>query len=485
MKILDDSIDNLIVLLDEVTRAAPDGMRFLEPSSGVLKQAQSKRHHVIFGRRGSGKSSLLRKTKNEIENSNSLGIYIDVESLNENQYPDILILVLIEILQELLKKINQKFYFFQKLKLKKNLRQAIKQFNSLLLSEDFAQLERRTKSLKTSDSSIDIMIGSPAKLKVGESSTEEDENKEIFKRSKINILNRNISNIISLLKEVRTAMDKEFFLLIDDLYHIRKQNQPELLSFLHKIAKNNGIWLKIGTVRFRSDLYRVEEKPVGVKLGDDVSEIDLDLTLEKMNTTKKFLQTLASELISEKTIFKLDDLINPNAFDRLIIGSGGVSRDFINLFRQSLINARERLNQTPEHPKGPRISVEDVNEASGAYGSFKKEEFNKDSLDGQDTLNQIFAEIRSFCLDKANSNCFLLQQDSDDLRIDELVDLKLIHKIDPRVTVSKRQGKVYRAMMLDLSEYAGSRTIRKLETIDFWKPNEKEKLRRVGLIYQK
>ena len=62
-----------------------------------------------------------------------------------------------------------------------------------------------------------------------------------------------------------------------------------------------------------------------------------------------------------------------NAFDRLIIGSGGVSRDFINLMRQSILNARERLNQNPKHPKGPRVSVEDVNEASGSYGAFKKE----------------------------------------------------------------------------------------------------------------
>ncbi|HBL77194.1 MAG: hypothetical protein A2W90_14800 [Bacteroidetes bacterium GWF2_42_66] len=287
-----------------------------------------------------------------------------------------------------------------------------------------------------------------------------------------------------MLKEIREALDKEIYLLIDDLYHIKKQNQPELLSFLHKISKNNGIWLKIGTVKFRSELYKVEERPIGVKLGDDVSEIDLDLTLEKMNTTKKFLERLASELLTECSTFKLSELINPNAFDRLIIGSGGVSRDFINLFRQSIINARERLNQNPNHPKGPRISVEDVNEASGEYGTFKKEEFNKDADDGTVRLNSIFSGIREFCLEKANSNCFLLQQDLDDPKIDELVDLKLIHKIDPRVTVSKRQGKVYRAMMLDLSEYAGSRTIRKLETIDFWKPNEKEKLRKVGLIYQ-
>lgn len=483
MKILENSVEDLIVLLDEVTRATPDGKRFMEPSSGVLKQAKSKRHHVIFGRRGSGKSSLLQKTKNDIEGE-AIGIYIDVEALNENQYPDVLILILINILKDLRESIFKKNWFFQKRSLKKKLKESKEQLNSLLLSEDFAQLETRTKSLKTSSSSLDLLISKPAQIKLGESTSSEDENKEVFQRSKINILNRNISNIISLLKESREALDKPIYLLIDDLYHIKKSNQPDLLSFLHKIAKNNGIWLKVGTVRFRSDLYRVDEKPVGVKLGDDVSEIDLDLTLEKMNTTKKFLEKLATELIFEATTLNLDDIINPNAFDRLIIGSGGVSRDFINLMRQSILNARERLNQNPEHPKGPRVSVEDVNEASGAYGSFKKEEFNKDSHESKDSLNKVFAEIRSFCVDQANSNCFLLPQDNDDILIDELVDLKLIHKIDPRVTVSKRQGKVFRAMMLDLSEYAGSRTIRKFETIDFWKQNEKEKLRRVKLIFQ-
>ncbi|HBL74499.1 MAG TPA: hypothetical protein DD458_04650, partial [Prolixibacteraceae bacterium] len=199
MKILDNSIDDLVVLLDEVTRANPDGKRFIEPSIGVLKQAKSRRHHVIFGRRGSGKSSLLRKTKNEIESeSESLGIYIDVESLNENQYPDILILVLIEILKELRHKTKKQFIFFQKVGLKNKIKQTLKQFNSLLYSEDFAQLEKRTKSLNTRNSTIDLMISASSKIKIGERSLKEDENKEVFTRSKINILNRNISNLFGV-----------------------------------------------------------------------------------------------------------------------------------------------------------------------------------------------------------------------------------------------------------------------------------------------
>ena len=48
--------------VEEATRATPQGARrFVEPAEGTLRRAVSKRHHIVFGRRGSGKSSLLRK----------------------------------------------------------------------------------------------------------------------------------------------------------------------------------------------------------------------------------------------------------------------------------------------------------------------------------------------------------------------------------------------------------------------------------------
>jgi len=47
---------------EEVTRSTEEGVkRFVEPASGTLRRAKSKRHHIVFGRRGSGKTSLLRK----------------------------------------------------------------------------------------------------------------------------------------------------------------------------------------------------------------------------------------------------------------------------------------------------------------------------------------------------------------------------------------------------------------------------------------
>jgi hypothetical protein len=67
--------------------------------------------------------------------------------------------------------------------------------------------------------------------------------------------------------------------------------------------------------------------------------------------------------------------------------------------------------------------------------------------------------------------------------IHELVDLKLLHLIRSRVTVSTRQGKIYEAYMLDLSQYAGARKRRGLEVVEFWTQDSKEKLRRASLIF--
>jgi hypothetical protein len=64
------------------------------------------------------------------------------------------------------------------------------------------------------------------------------------------------------------------------------------------------------------------------------------------------------------------------------------------------------------------------------------------------------------------------------------VDLKLLHLVRSRVTVSKRQGEIFEAYMLDLSQYAGARKRRGLNIIEFWKPKATELLRQVAMIYE-
>ena len=66
-------------------------------------------------------------------------------------------------------------------------------------------------------------------------------------------------------------------------------------------------------------------------------------------------------------------------------------------------------------------------------------------------------------------------------RIHELVDLKLLHSVRGRVTVSGKKGQIFEAYMLDVSQYAGTRKRRGLREIKFWRDDEK--LRRASMIF--
>ena len=63
------------------------------------------------------------------------------------------------------------------------------------------------------------------------------------------------------------------------------------------------------------------------------------------------------------------------------------------------------------------------------------------------------------------------------------MDLKLLHLVRSRVTVSGKKGRLFEAYMLDLSQYAGARTKRGLDLIEFWKETSAEQLRRASLIF--
>ena len=90
-------VDRLLVLCEEVMRATPEGAhRFIEPAPGVLSRAKSRQHSIIFGRRGSGKSSLLRKTAADLTIDRRPISFVDMETFKGHSYPDVLISVLIK-----------------------------------------------------------------------------------------------------------------------------------------------------------------------------------------------------------------------------------------------------------------------------------------------------------------------------------------------------------------------------------------------------
>ncbi|WP_137971900.1 hypothetical protein [Pseudomonas sp. F(2018)] len=225
---------------------------------------------------------------------------------------------------------------------------------------------------------------------------------------------------------------------------------------------------------------------MGLKIGDDADDINLDLTLEKFSSARDFLLKILDSYSNDAAAPKITKFVADGGVDRLVIASGGVTRDFLGIFRRSINETRERLSQNPGHPRGPKIGAEDINVAAGSYGDTKREEFERDTLEDRKRLEDMFDKIKAFCLEKNKANVLLVDQEASDAEhdtIQELVDLRLIHQIRSRVTEKSRTGNIFRALLLDISQYTGERTRRDINMIEFWRPENKEILRKSKYIF--
>lgn len=99
-----EEVQKLSQLVDESVRASREGVKhFVEPTPGVLAKAKSKRHNIIFGRRGSGKSSLLQKILADLTLDRTPIALVDLETFKQHSYPDVLLSVLIKSFVEVKK----------------------------------------------------------------------------------------------------------------------------------------------------------------------------------------------------------------------------------------------------------------------------------------------------------------------------------------------------------------------------------------------
>ncbi len=511
-------VDRLIILVEEATRATKDTpRRFIEPARGTLDRAKAHRHHIVFGRRGSGKTSLLRKAGADLTLKRVPTAFIDLEAFKGHTYPDVLLSVLIDTLNAFDAWLatagshasSKRSFWSQfwgatperppldKRKLssvRTALQAETKVLNALLHSEDDAELieqvgegsraSERVLSARLANSSADAeTLGAKLRLSLDAKSEEEHsaghelkvEQTERTKRNKIGFLHRKIMDFQKVFDAMVDLAGGDAFIFLDDLYHLRRGDQAHVLDYFHRIVKGRSVWLKVGTIRHRTDWYRHGNPPVGMKLGDDCDDIDLDITLEKYEIARKFLLKVLDQIVYEAGLEDHRILLADGGIERLVLACGGVARDFLTIFRKAIDVARERGRTH----RGDRINAEDVNVAAGEHDRAKRDELRRDTLEEREQLERGLASIQEFCI--ANKvNCFLVEQDTggNTNLLGELVDLRFVHVVEARTTVRDQPGKLFTAYMLDISQYSGERLRRDLEMISFWKREQLDKIRR-------
>lgn len=184
-------IEELEVSIEEATRSTEGGVkRFIEPAQGTLKRALARRPHIVFGRRGSGKSSLLRKAVADLTIDRRPIAFVDLESFKGHSYPDVLISILIQTLERFsiwldTAAINRanKTSFWQRLfgtvpkrppfdkkqtkDLSRRLEAEIVDLKKTLLEEDNLSTETRISDSEVADKSTGVSLKAPLPAEIG------------------------------------------------------------------------------------------------------------------------------------------------------------------------------------------------------------------------------------------------------------------------------------------------------------------------------
>ncbi len=286
---LDHVLEKLSTVVEEATRSTREGVKyFIEPAPGVLQRALTKRHHIVFGRRGSGKSSLLRKLETDASTDRRPVVYVDMEQFKAHSYPDVLVSVLIRTMDGLATWLDtiatapaSKTSFWSRIVATGPTRAPINKDKAAALRGEIktvqAELEgllheaekaTRTSSYQLKDqASLDLQVDTNAsaglsQVRAGVAGKAKNQTSEsssfsvnqIYTSKKIEYLQRSVIRFKKLIADIANLSTSHGYIILDDLYHIRSSDQADVIDYFHKVCKDTNVWLKIGTLRHRTRL---------------------------------------------------------------------------------------------------------------------------------------------------------------------------------------------------------------------------------------
>jgi hypothetical protein len=271
---------------------------------------------------------------------------------------------------------------------------------------------------------------------------------------------------------------KAVFLQIDDLYHLKKTDQPYVIDYIHRLCKDVPLYFKVATLRHASSLYIDRDgQPIGAQERHDYQPINIDYTFADFARTRDQNRRIFHEfgkLVGLKQN-QIDGLFKGEGFDRLVMAGGGVPRDTLSLFLEVLSSVRSN--------GGDRIGKDEVRVMSRSNFERRIEELKQDSEGGeQDVLMRGIYALRTFCLSK-KSNVFVISeqalQQRDEFRdlVNRLLDYRIIHNAGTAITHKSQPG-TYQAFAIDIGCYAHLRKLDgRFNELDLSDREAKEKLR--------
>jgi hypothetical protein len=393
-------------------------------------------------------------------------IYILADEYKKLAFPDLLIRLLIQITEDLYKALPVKQRWFKR---NNPLRQSISSLRDLLESPCDASVTEDIANKTKEGMEAEVGYKKIAKAKARHEKENSFGRSSQFKESKLDLLERQLHDHKTAIEYALSKINsKRACVLLDDFYLLSRDWQPDVIDYLHRLARDTDLYLKVATIRHRTTLARNHPQTIGVELYQDVEEINLDRMLDDVDSTQGYLAQMLNTLGIECNLESITDThFNPDALLSLTLASGGVPRDFLNIFANSVEAAIAENSTRWLTPKW-------VWKGAGRLTyQTKLKNLRDDASDLTQGLELAFVDLIRFCLQEKKKTAFLISQDEARGNpkahevIQQLMDMKLIHVIEPDTSASSsRQGR-YEAYTLDFSLFMEPRK-RGIQIVEFW-----------------
>lgn len=414
-------VAGLLELLNARSRTSESqpSLRYIKDVEERLSLAVSPRHHLIFGRRGVGKTSLLLEAKRVLEGLGAFALWINMQPLRGLRAGQAFLTIVLRICDLSIGAFQSGKSTVSSIELFRTLRSVVEQrlYDPSLTSDQASAL---VPQVQQAVSRFCIDAGRP------------------------------------------------LYLFLDDIHYLPTTEVPLFLDLLHGITRDNPMWLKVAGIQHQTRWF-IPTPPTGLQTGHDAAIINLDVTLEHPEKAKVFLQDVLKGYVEECGVLPLSKVLSASAIDRLVLASGGVPRDFLTLCASSLQTARQR-------EKAQTVGVQDVNNAAGIAGQTKLQELEDDAaatFGRSVALVASLNKIRDFLLEREKITYFRVDFRDKEMHaaayrvLQALSDLRMLHLINASLSDPHHAGQRSEVYLLDLSQYSGSRLKQRLRVLDF------------------
>ncbi|MGI8742613.1 MAG: ATP-binding protein [Bryobacteraceae bacterium] len=361
---------------------------------GEDTQAIQPATHLIVGRRGVGKSTLILRSRELLDKTRAVPVVLDMQPYAHRKDEA----VLIDVVADLAKAIAS--VGVRKYPNCSNSGTQLEQFASNLLDNSIRP-ERASAALKRA------------------------------------------------ILELTNKASADLYIFLDDFHLLDLEQQPRVIEAIHGALKGARGWLKVAGLRSLLRVYDPATRK-GLQTPGDAQIISLDLTLVDPEAAEKHLRSILLSFLDLVGVEKMIVAIAEQAFHRLVWANAGVPRDFLQMFSKSI----EHASRAKRH----RVELTDANLAIGEFGQQKMLDLDQDARNEESELKKTLTAIEQHCLEKKKINAFLIRSEStaEYRAVQTLSDLRLLHLLHQTITPHKA-GERYEAYMLDYSLFTGFR----------------------------